>query len=304
MARSRNIKPGFFTNDELAEVAPLGRLLFIGLWTIADRDGRLEDRPKKIKAELLPYDDCDADQLLSELHRGGFIIRYAVDGKRYIAITNWHKHQDPHVKERASDIPAPDENGTSTVQEPDTNGSNSPDSLNLIPDSLNTGAPVEQSESDALFEEAWNQYPKRAGGNSRKDAKRCWDARVKEGIAPADLLAATLRYRAFCEATGKTGQETVMQGQRFYGPNEQWCQDWTPPKHPSKSALPALASSVPDATSPARLTPEPLHTVALREWIAKGMAAAGKFPDYLTALKDVNSWPVERLEEERERWIA
>jgi hypothetical protein len=49
MARSRNIKPGFFTNDELAECHPLGRLLFAGLWTIADKEGRLDDRPKKLK---------------------------------------------------------------------------------------------------------------------------------------------------------------------------------------------------------------------------------------------------------------
>ena len=67
MARSRNIKPGFFLNDELAECDPLARLLFAGLWCIADREGRLEDRPKRIKAEVLPYDDCDVDELLNQL---------------------------------------------------------------------------------------------------------------------------------------------------------------------------------------------------------------------------------------------
>ena len=61
MARARNIKPSFFTNDVLAEIDPLGRLLFIALWTMADREGRLEDRPKRIKAEALPYDDANAD---------------------------------------------------------------------------------------------------------------------------------------------------------------------------------------------------------------------------------------------------
>lgn len=50
MARARNIKPAFFMNDELAEIDPLGRLLFIGLWTIADREGRLEDRPARHKS--------------------------------------------------------------------------------------------------------------------------------------------------------------------------------------------------------------------------------------------------------------
>lgn len=172
MARSRNIKPGFFTNDELAECHPLGRLLFAGLWTIADKDGRLDDRPKKIKAMLLPFDEADCDALLQQLNDHKFIIRYRVNGECYIQISNWKKHQNPHCKEAASEIPAPLENdkstgqeqckedaekekkdseslqdvenkgapelhGTSMVQESVENSLNPADSLNLIPDSLN-----------------------------------------------------------------------------------------------------------------------------------------------------------------------
>ena len=71
MARARNLKPAFFTNDLLAEIEPLGRLLFQGLWCLADREGRLVDRPKRIKAELFPYDDADVDVLLSALAARG-----------------------------------------------------------------------------------------------------------------------------------------------------------------------------------------------------------------------------------------
>ena len=46
MARARNIKPGFFRNADLVEMPIEARLLFIGLWTLADRSGRLEDRPR------------------------------------------------------------------------------------------------------------------------------------------------------------------------------------------------------------------------------------------------------------------
>jgi DnaD/phage-associated family protein len=139
LARSRNIKPGFFENDLLAEIEPLGRLLFAGLWTIADREGRLEDRPQKIKALVLPYDNCDVNHLLDELAKE-FITRYQVGGKRYIAINNWMKHQNPHKKEQSSTIPAPAPNKhhTSTVQVPNEHGSRPADSLNLIPDSLNS----------------------------------------------------------------------------------------------------------------------------------------------------------------------
>lgn len=134
MARARNIKPGFFTNDLLAEVPPMGRLLFAGLWTLADREGRLEDRSKRIKAQILPYDLCDVEDLLQHLARRGFIQRYATtSGSRYIQVKNWAKHQQPHVKESPSTIPAPDEHGASTVQAPDEPGIKTPDSLNLIP---------------------------------------------------------------------------------------------------------------------------------------------------------------------------
>ncbi|WP_378955409.1 HNH endonuclease [Pelosinus sp. sgz500959] len=106
MARARNIKPGFFTNDELAECEPLARLLFAGLWTISDREGRLEDRPKRIKAEILPFDNCNVDELLSSLHEQGFITRYFIESIDYIQITNFVRHQNPHPKEAASTIPA------------------------------------------------------------------------------------------------------------------------------------------------------------------------------------------------------
>jgi hypothetical protein len=112
MARIRSIKPGFFTNDQLAEVDPLGRILFAGLWCHADRAGRLEDRPRKIKAEVLPYDDCDVDGLLSTLAASGFIVRYEVAGVRLIQVVNFEKHQTPNIKEIASTLPPPPRNDT------------------------------------------------------------------------------------------------------------------------------------------------------------------------------------------------
>lgn len=109
MPRARNIKPAFFSNEDLVELPFAARLLFIGLWTLADKKGRLEDRPKKIKMELLPCDDVDVDDMLSQLESYGFLHRYLTEGKRYIQITNFEKHQSPHKTEKESSIPAPDE---------------------------------------------------------------------------------------------------------------------------------------------------------------------------------------------------
>ena len=105
MARSRNIKPGFFRNEMLAECSPLTRLLFAGLWCLADRAGRLEDRPKRIRAEVLPYDDGSVDEMLNELDRAGFILRYQVGDQRFIQVLNFARHQNPHHREAESTIP-------------------------------------------------------------------------------------------------------------------------------------------------------------------------------------------------------
>lgn len=115
MARTRSIKPGFFDNEILGDLPALTRLLFIGLWCIADREGRLEDRPKRIKKALLGYDDVstsDVSEMLQELHNGGFVVRYAIQGEDFIQIVNFTKHQNPHVKEKGSEIPPPPEEPT------------------------------------------------------------------------------------------------------------------------------------------------------------------------------------------------
>lgn len=107
--RIRSIKPGFFNNDELAELRPLTRLLFIGLWCLADRRGRLEDRPRRIKAELLPYDDFDAGEMLAELERAAFVTRYESGGLALIQINTFEEHQRITGKEAEgeSKFPAP-----------------------------------------------------------------------------------------------------------------------------------------------------------------------------------------------------
>lgn len=159
MARARNIKPQFFTNDELSELPPLARLLFIGLWTIADFKGCFEYKPKRLKVQLLPYDDCDIEQLVSALEKSRFISIYSVQGQTFGKVLNFNKHQNPHKneKEKGSDIPDIYQNDAENVMfsdnledieiNHDQNGSDPADSLNLIPDSCSpiTDTPVSVS---------------------------------------------------------------------------------------------------------------------------------------------------------------
>lgn len=201
MARARNIKPGFFQNDLLAEIEPIGRLLFAGLWTIADRAGKLEDRPKRIKAAVLPYDDCDVNQLLSELARYGFVVRYESEGEQFIQVQNFAKHQNPHCKEPDSIISAPDEHCASTVQESGKNRSSHADSLLLIPDSLNLipeenpcSHPASEIASNG-FAEFWNAYPNK---KAKPKAEAAWRKLKLTAQTIADLMTGLERDKA-CE---------------------------------------------------------------------------------------------------------
>ena len=105
MARTRSLKPQFFKNDLLAECQPLARLLFSGLWCMADAEGRLEYRPLRVKAEVLPYDHCDVDQLVDELEQRGFVRRYTVEDVTILVIPKFLDHQRPHPKEPTESFP-------------------------------------------------------------------------------------------------------------------------------------------------------------------------------------------------------
>lgn len=117
MSRSRTIRPGFFRNEDLGQQPPLNRILFEGLWCESDREGRLRDSPPYLKAMILPYDNCNVDEMLDALNGAEFIKRYEVGGKKFIQVIKFHKHQRPHPKEPPSEIP-PYQPDTSLCEKP------------------------------------------------------------------------------------------------------------------------------------------------------------------------------------------
>jgi hypothetical protein len=135
MARARNIKPGFFKNEVLGTQDPILMLLFAGLWTLADKRGRLEDRPLRIKAELFPYRvELDINRYLTDLERLGFIRRYSAGDLSIIQVLQFDKHQHPHHTEKESELPEYKDGSDITVKAPEINRLAPSDSL--IPDSL------------------------------------------------------------------------------------------------------------------------------------------------------------------------
>jgi hypothetical protein len=118
--RIRTIKPELWQDQDLQLLPVHARLLFIGLLSNADDEGRLEGHSGLIRARIFP---CDADVTnrriegwLEALEEGRFVALYAVSGRPYIEITNWLKHQKIN-RPTASSIPDPSLNGHGAITE-------------------------------------------------------------------------------------------------------------------------------------------------------------------------------------------
>ena len=109
MARIRTIKPEFFDDEDIAAMSFPARLAFIGLWQQADREGRLKDRPVRLKARIFPFDDVDMNDLLDEIARHKFIRRYCVGDLALIQVRTLGRHQHIGAREPESVLPPFDE---------------------------------------------------------------------------------------------------------------------------------------------------------------------------------------------------
>lgn len=110
MARKRMIDPGFWIDEKLGTCTRDERLLFMGLISNADDEGRLQGHPALLKSIIFPY---DADILLPDIEKWVQLLSdkkiiqvYQVDGQTFIYITNFLKHQTIK-KPTASKLPAP-----------------------------------------------------------------------------------------------------------------------------------------------------------------------------------------------------
>lgn len=116
MARIRSIKPEFFRHEALQDLEESNpgkhcMLVFAGLWTISDKNGVFECKPRHIKLDILPFMSFDMEETLSALIGAGFFQVFEADGKRYGFIPSFRNHQRISGQENQSDakFPGPDQ---------------------------------------------------------------------------------------------------------------------------------------------------------------------------------------------------
>ena len=162
--------------------------------------------------------------------------------------------RDPSESERSKSEPSesecsgvfdPSDSGKKTVLtlqnlDPDPQGLKHDPQVNSKHDPQDIGASADASaparsvrqEYSPEFEQAWQEYPKRAGGNSKSAAFKAWKARIREGIKPETMLDGVKRYAAWVRATGNTGTQFVKQAATFFGPDRHFDDTWQQPAAP------------------------------------------------------------------------
>lgn len=96
-------------SESLSRCSRDTRLVFIGLWTCADDDGRFRADPRYLAGQLLPYDADGLETInraLAELLAEGSVQLYEADGSSYGWVTGWSRHQRID-RPSASRLPSP-----------------------------------------------------------------------------------------------------------------------------------------------------------------------------------------------------
>jgi hypothetical protein len=95
--RIRTLKPEIWQDEALGACPRDARLLFVGLITQADDEGRFRAAPALLRASIFPYDESlTRDRVqgwLDALAGAGLVTLYTVKGERYGMFPTWTSHQ-------------------------------------------------------------------------------------------------------------------------------------------------------------------------------------------------------------------
>ena len=206
----RTTKPEYWADEDLADLSRDARLLYIGLWNLADEHARLRGRADYIKGQLLPYDEdlppVAVDKLLDELANAGKVIRYTVENRSYLFLPNLSKHQrlepekvpsrlppppDATLSESRADEPAPNQNG-SEPHAKDHALKQVAGSRLQVAGSRGQGSAAPPG-ADAAFDRFWAAYPRH---EAKDKARKAWEKLIKDKRTDPDvIIAGAARYR-------------------------------------------------------------------------------------------------------------
>lgn len=201
---NRIIKESICTSEEIDGLTAFQETFFYRLIVNCDDFGRLDAREKILKSKLFPLKDVREDNIkaaLLALSSAELVILYEVDGKPFLQMRTWDKHQQ--VRAKKSKYPAPPQrvpsNDSKVSAEDNTcNQMISDDSKcprnPIQSESVSESNPNPMRETHARakeddgFETFWNAYPRKSGDT--REAYMAWLRALKNGATLEAVLSA------------------------------------------------------------------------------------------------------------------
>lgn len=168
MARIRTVKPEFFTSEDIISLSPFARLLYIGMWCEADREGRFAWKPNTLKLRYLPADNIEIYSLCDEIVAAGLVVTYG-DGLAFIP--SFSKHQSINPREAASTFPAPVEYSNNCSPRVTDASLTVTDMQRGRKEGKESICSSDDEQTSEGFEQFWSAYPKK---QAKQDAAKAF----------------------------------------------------------------------------------------------------------------------------------
>ena len=192
---NRILKESICTSEEVDKLSPLQETVFYRLIVNCDDFGRCDARAKILKSKLFPLKDIRVDQIeaaLEALSSAELVILYEVDGKPFLQMKTWDKHQ--RVRAKVSKYPAPadaccqmtaDDSGAQTSA---GTCARNPIQSNPNPNPKRESTRTRKDEEDDGFTAFWDAYPRKSG--DIRSAYMEYLHVLDSGISPETLIEA------------------------------------------------------------------------------------------------------------------
>jgi len=195
----------------------------------------------------------EIERALEKLATAKRIQRYSSGDREFALIASWDKNQPVHNASQFR-YPRPEQEVTAPKPLRQQQGSGRgeavlrPSSHPIYPDTQTPVVPDNQTPKSsgpasgsvpylAEFEEVFAAYPKRAGGDNKREGYLAFRARMQAGATAAEILEGVRRYAAYCRATDKIGTEFVKQLRTFLGKSRHYLEPWALPRGAGAPAL-------------------------------------------------------------------
>jgi hypothetical protein len=209
--RIRGFKPEIHTDSKTGMLSDRAFRVFLGLMTLADRHGVVEYDVAQIKVLTLPYcseppEKAIGKALDNELFPCGLVVATELEGRRYLWIKNFSRHQKIDTRYERELVPdfqnkIKGHAVTTPLQRCDHAGDRDRDRDKEVEEKNKNKAATAKPSQPFLF---WDKYPKRNGRkNGRDEAWTEWVKLSPEDQAKAlESLEAQKTHYEQCQAEG------------------------------------------------------------------------------------------------------